>query len=87
MQRALSIAHRTAFGVVDARLLGDRPPRGCATYTLRQPRLYRPAAGATRPRGIEPLYPAPANVAPFAADTAPTSGTRCTDGGQSAAGE
>jgi hypothetical protein len=57
MQLALLGCHRTLFSVVDARLCADAPLRGCRTYTLHQPRLYRPATTSTRRReDIDTLY-------------------------------
>jgi hypothetical protein len=57
MQRALFGCHRTLFSVVDARLCADAPLRGCRSYALHQPRLYRPAATSTRRReDIDTLY-------------------------------
>lgn len=57
MQRALLMSHRTLFSVIDARLCADVPLRGCPTYQLRQPRLYRPALTSTRRReDIDTLY-------------------------------
>lgn len=57
MQLALLGAHRTLFSVVDARLCADAPLRGCASYALHQPRLYRPATHSSRRReDIDTLY-------------------------------
>lgn len=55
--RALSKAQRTLVSVIDARLCADAPLRGCPTYKLHQPRLYRPAATSARRReDIDTLY-------------------------------
>ncbi len=57
MQLALLRAHRTLFSIVDARMTADAPLLGCPTYTLRQPRLYRPAISSSRRReDIDTLY-------------------------------
>lgn len=57
MQRAFLRLHGTLFSVVDARLTADAPLRGCPTWRLAQPRLYRPAAGSSRPpSAIDALY-------------------------------
>jgi acetoacetyl-CoA synthetase len=57
MQLALLRAHRTLFSVVDARLCADAPLRGCPTYALHQPRLFRPATTSSRRReDIDTLY-------------------------------
>jgi hypothetical protein len=57
MQRAFARLHRTAFSVIDTRLTADVPLRGCPTYRLAQPRLYRPAARSRRRRAaIDALY-------------------------------
>ena len=57
MQRALLASHRTLFSVIDARLCADAPLRGCPSYRLHQPRLYRPALTSSRRReDIDTLY-------------------------------
>ncbi|MDB5216045.1 MAG: hypothetical protein JWO86_3972 [Myxococcaceae bacterium] len=57
MQLALLRAHRTLFSIVDERLTADAPLRGCPTYKLHQPRLYRPAITSSRRReDIDTLY-------------------------------
>lgn len=57
MQRAFRRLHGTFFSVVDARLTADAPLRGCPTWRLAQPRLYRPAATSRRPASaIDALY-------------------------------
>ena len=55
--RALLTAQRTLLSVIDARLCADAPLRGCPTYQLHQPRLYRPATTSSRRReDIDTLY-------------------------------
>jgi hypothetical protein len=59
MQRALFTAHQTLLTVVDARLMQGIALRGCPTYKLTQPRLYRPPTSehaAPEKRAIDNLY-------------------------------
>jgi hypothetical protein len=57
MQLELLRSHRTVVSAIDARLCADAPMRGCPTYKLRQPRLYRPATTSSRRReDIDTLY-------------------------------
>jgi len=56
-QLALSRAHRTAFTIIDRRLCGEAPLRGCPSYELSQPRLFRRAkASSLRAEDIDTLY-------------------------------
>ncbi len=55
--RALATSQRTLISIIDGRLCADAPLRGCPTYKLHQPRLYRPAARSTHRReDIDTLY-------------------------------
>jgi hypothetical protein len=55
--RALLTSQRTALSVIDGRLCADAPLRGCPTYKLHQPRLYRPATTSSRRReDIDTMY-------------------------------
>jgi hypothetical protein len=57
VSRALLRSQRTVLSVIDARLCADAPLRGCPTYKLHQPRLYRPATASSRRReDIDTLY-------------------------------
>lgn len=57
MQLELLRSHRTVVSAIDARLCSDAPLRGCPTYVLHQPRLYRPSTTSSRRReDIDTLY-------------------------------